>query len=183
MRTKASVRAALLTARERRTDAERATAGLAIADALHAVLRDADRVAAYVGIGTEPPTTATLARCDDLGRAVLLPLLRPDGDLDWAPSGDLRPAARGLLEPTTAPLGPAAIATCDVVLVPAVAVDGVGRRLGRGGGSYDRALARATGLTIAVLYDDELLDSIPTEPHDVPVGAVVTPSGGLIRLR
>jgi 5-formyltetrahydrofolate cyclo-ligase len=68
------------------------------------------------------------------------------------------------------------------VLVPALAVDRHGNRLGRGGGSYDRALARATGLTVAVLYDGELVDLLPVEPHDVPVNAVVTPRSGLVRL-
>jgi 5-formyltetrahydrofolate cyclo-ligase len=146
------------------------------------MLRDAERVAAYVAVGTEPPTAATLARCDELGRPVLLPVLLPDGDLDWAGSGDLRAATRGLLEPVSPRLGKEAIAGCDVVLVPALAVDSSGSRLGRGGGSYDRALARATGLTIAVVYDDELLDDVPAESHDVRVAAVVTPSRGLIRL-
>ena len=61
--------------------------------------------------------------------------------------------------------------------MPALAVDGEGNRLGRGGGSYDRALRRATGLTIAVLYDGERVDTVPAEPHDVRVHAVVTPSG------
>jgi 5-formyltetrahydrofolate cyclo-ligase len=63
------------------------------------------------------------------------------------------------------------------VLVPALAVDDRGNRLGRGGGSYDRALARAAGLTIAVLYDGERVAALPTEPHDIPVQAVVSPSG------
>jgi 5-formyltetrahydrofolate cyclo-ligase len=64
--------------------------------------------------------------------------------------------------------------------VPALAVDRTGNRLGRGGGSYDRALRRATGLTIALLYDEDLVDVLPAEPHDVPVAAAVTPSYGLV---
>jgi 5-formyltetrahydrofolate cyclo-ligase len=66
--------------------------------------------------------------------------------------------------------------------VPALQVDRDGNRLGRGGGSYDRALARATGLTVALLHDDELVAELPHEPHDVPVRAVATPTGGLVRL-
>ena len=71
---------------------------------------------------------------------------------------------------------------CDVVLVPALAVDARGNRLGRGGGSYDRALRRATGLTIAVLYDGEHVDAVPTEPHDVAVGALVMPTSSVRHL-
>jgi 5-formyltetrahydrofolate cyclo-ligase len=73
------------------------------------------------------------------------------------------------------------VTRADVVLVPALAVDGRGSRLGRGGGSYDRALARVFGRvpTIALLYDDELLDYVPAEPHDRAVRAVAQPSHGI----
>ena len=68
-----------------------------------------------------------------------------------------------------------------MVLVPALAVDHAGNRLGRGGGSYDRALARVGPLIplIALVYDDELLDHVPTAPHDVPVRAAVSPLTGI----
>lgn len=64
--------------------------------------------------------------------------------------------------------------------MPAVAVDRTGLRLGRGGGSYDRALARVGPaiLTVALLYDGELVSRLPAEPHDQRVRAAVTPSGG-----
>jgi 5-formyltetrahydrofolate cyclo-ligase len=71
-----------------------------------------------------------------------------------------------------------------VLFVPALAVDRRGNRLGRGGGSYDRALSRVPrrALVVALLYDGELVDELPTEPHDRPVNAVVTPGGGLVRI-
>ena len=103
--------------------------------------------------------------------------------LDWAEytgPDDLTPARLGLLEPTGPRLGPAAIAEAEAILVPALAVDGAGRRLGQGGGCYDCALPDATGRVIAVVADDEVLDEVPTEPHDLPVEAVLTPSGGLM---
>jgi 5-formyltetrahydrofolate cyclo-ligase len=80
--------------------------------------------------------------------------------------------------------GPGTVARADIVLVPALAVDARGYRLGRGGGSYDRALARvgARVPTIALLYDDELLPSLPTEPHDQRVRLVARPATGLTRL-
>jgi 5-formyltetrahydrofolate cyclo-ligase len=173
MQGKAALREAALSRRAQLSAADRAEAGRAIAAALHDLLAGASTVAAYASIGSEPPTDAVLVAL----RGVLLPVLRPDGDLDWSVGGELVPTARGLLEPTGPRLGRDAIADCDVVLVPALAVDRQGNRLGRGGGSYDRALRRATGLTVAVLYDGEHLDGVPVEPHDVPVRAVVTPSG------
>jgi 5-formyltetrahydrofolate cyclo-ligase len=110
----------------------------------------------------------------------LLPVLLPDLDLDWAVyDGALVPARFGLREPSGPRLGPAAIGSAALVVVPAVAVDRRGVRLGRGGGSYDRALARvpAGTMIVAALYDGELVDALPADPHDVRVTAVATPSG------
>ena len=179
MPDKKVLREAAILRRRQRPDQERAAAGDALAVALRDVLTSATRVAAYVAVGVEPPTGPLLAHC----RSVLLPVLRSDNDLDWAVAGELATGPRGLLEPIGPRLGLDAVAECDVVLVPALSVDRVGNRLGRGGGSYDRALRRVRGLTIALLYDGELADDLPTEPHDMPVTAVVTPSYGLQRLR
>ncbi|GAA0501107.1 5-formyltetrahydrofolate cyclo-ligase [Paractinoplanes deccanensis] len=142
-------------------------------------------VAAYVPVGAEPggpgliPALAASAR-------VLLPVLLPDGDLDWAAyEGVLTAGPRGLLEPPGARLGVSAISSAGLVLVPALAVDRRGVRMGRGGGSYDRALARIPSsgpLVVALLHDGELLDEVPAEPHDRPVHAAITPNGGLFRV-
>ncbi len=120
-------------------------------------------------------------------RRVLLPRLLVDGDLAWvrlSPGGArLGPGLRGTREPLGPP-DPEGLAAADLVVVPALAVDRTGVRLGRGGGSYDRALrqVRPGVLVVAVLArDDELVERLPVEPHDAAVGAVVTPSG-LIRL-
>jgi 5-formyltetrahydrofolate cyclo-ligase len=142
----------------------------------------AQRVAAYVSVGSEPRTTALLAALAD--REVLLPVLLPGGELDWARAGDgLEEGPYGLLEPRGARLGPDAVASCELLVVPALAVDRGGTRLGRGGGSYDRALARTRGWVVALLHDGELVGELPREPHDQPVHAVVLPGHGLIRLR
>jgi 5-formyltetrahydrofolate cyclo-ligase len=71
-----------------------------------------------------------------------------------------------------------------VVVVPALAVDRTGQRLGRGGGSYDRALARVgpSILTLALLYDGELVGEVPAGPHDQPVRAAALPGEGIFRL-
>ncbi|HEU4542344.1 MAG TPA: 5-formyltetrahydrofolate cyclo-ligase [Jiangellaceae bacterium] len=142
----------------------------------------AQRVATYVSVGNEPGTGPLLESLSAQGTDVLLPILLPDGDLDWAtytgPRG-LVAASRGMLEPVSEALGPAAVTTADVVLAPGLAVDQRGVRLGRGGGSFDRALARAGGraFTCVLLYDGEVLDiPVPRELHDVPVTAAATPS-------
>ena len=146
-----------------------------LAGALAPLLSGGAAVASYVPVGGEPGLPPR--------PGWLLPVLLPDGDLDWAAyDGRLAPGRYGLLEPVGPRLGRDAVARCAVVLVPALAVDGAGRRLGRGGGSYDRALARARGLLVAVLHDGELLEQVPVEDHDVPVHAVVSPSTGLLRL-
>lgn len=141
-------------------------------------------VAAYLSVGTEPGTGALLAALAARSVEVLLPVLLPDGDLDWARAADgVAPGRHGLLEPTGQRLGREAIAGCSLVVAPALAVDRAGTRLGRGGGSYDRALVRTSGWVVALLHAGELLDALPAEPHDAAVDAVVVPAHGLVRLR
>jgi len=142
-------------------------------------------VACYVSIGTEPGTRHLLDVLAARGVLVLTPVLLADGDLDWAEydgPGGLEPAARGLLEPAGPRLGVEAVSRADVVVVPALAVDAWGRRLGRGGGSYDRVLGRVRPETsvCALLHEGELLPDgvrVPTEPHDLLMHVAVTPSG------
>ncbi|MFF9039567.1 5-formyltetrahydrofolate cyclo-ligase [Streptomyces sp. NPDC014892] len=152
-------------------------------------LAHARTVAAYVSVGSEPGTLALLDALRARGVRVLLPVLLPDNDLDWgvyAGEASLARVRHGgrmeLLEPAGERLGPDAVTTADVVLLPGLAVDARGMRLGRGGGSYDRVLARldragADPALVVLLYDTEVLDRVPEEPHDRPVHAVVTPSG------
>ena len=150
-------------------------------------VRRAATVAAYVSVGREPGTGPLLAGLEAAGKRVILPLLQPDNDLDWAVyrgPDSLVPARRGLLEPVGTPLGPDAIATADCVIVPGLAVDRTGLRLGRGGGSYDRALGRVPvgTFTCVVLHASEVRDEVPADPHDRQVTAVVT-EDGLLRFR
>ena len=163
-------------ARRQSQEVPAATAAAALQAALADLLGSSTRVAAYISVGTEPSTRELLRP------GWLLPVLLPGSELDWiAYDGRLAPAARGLVEPVGERLGVEAVATCDLVLVPALAVDRRGNRLGRGGGSYDRALGLVTGRTVALLHDGELVDRVPVEPHDIAVTAAVTPSGGLVR--
>lgn len=149
----------------------------------------AGTVAAYVSVGGEPGTGALLDALLGRGVRVLLPVLLPGNDLDWGVyrgPGSLvpvhRPGRLTLREPRGERLGPGAVLTADVVLLPGLAVDARGMRLGRGGGSYDRVLARIEDAgvdpaLVVLLYDAEVVERLPEEPHDRPVHAVVTPSG------
>ncbi|MCC9306809.1 5-formyltetrahydrofolate cyclo-ligase [Kitasatospora sp. RB6PN24] len=182
---KAALRSRLLAARRALSPERRSTAAAAIAERALTLLPAGAVVAAYVSVGAEPGTRPLLDRLHRRGTRVLLPVLLPDNDLDWAAyqgPDRLAPAARGLLEPTGERLGPDAVTAADVVLLPGLAVDRRGLRLGRGGGSYDRVLARltaagATPLLVTLLYPEELLERVPVEPHDHPVHAVVTSDG------
>lgn len=178
---KLALRDQLLTARGRLPVADLADRAARISDHLLASdeVRRAATVAAYVSVGREPGTGLVLDALRAAGKRVILPVLLPDNDLDWATydsPASLASARRGLLEPTTPTLGTDAVATADVVLVPGLAVDRTGMRLGRGGGSYDRALGRVPvgTFTCVVLNEAELLDEVPAEAHDRRVVAAVT---------
>ena len=184
--SKRMLRESILAVRARLTarDAE-ATATVLAERALELPeLAEARTVAAYVSVGREPGTRPLLEALRTRGVRVLLPVLLPDNDLDWGVyegADRLVRAGRGLLEPDGPRAGPDAVTGVDAVLLPGLAVDGSGVRLGRGGGSYDRVLARlgaagARPVLAVLLYDAELVGSVPAEPHDLPVAAAVTPS-------
>ncbi|MER6534456.1 5-formyltetrahydrofolate cyclo-ligase [Streptomyces sp. 900105755] len=152
-------------------------------------LARARTVAAYVSVGNEPGTVTLLDALVTRGVRVLLPALLPDHDLDWGAYAGEGSLARvqhdgkmALFEPAGERLGPDAVLGADAVLLPGLAVDARGMRLGRGGGSYDRVLARleragARPALVVLLYDTEVVGRVPAEAHDLPVQAVVTPSG------
>ncbi|MFJ9340146.1 5-formyltetrahydrofolate cyclo-ligase [Streptomyces sp. NPDC101733] len=185
------MRSELRSARRALSPEARRAAARALADSALALpeLTGAHTVAAYVSVGAEPGTRELLDALRAAGKRVLLPLLLPDNDLDWAlyegPESLAETAHAGkmrLLEPSGPPLGPEAVTGADAVLLPGLAVDRRGMRLGRGGGSYDRVLARleragAHPALVVLLYDEEVVARVPEEPHDHPVRAVATPSG------
>ena len=140
-------------------------------------------VAAYVSVGYEPCTRLLLEELRSQGVRVLLPVLGPRLSRSWryfAGSDDLAERAPGRPpEPSGQPLPPEEIGQVEAVLVPALAVDRAGRRLGQGGGWYDRVLPlrRPQAPVFALVYGDELVTRpLPAEPHDVPVDAVITPT-------
>ena len=123
-------------------------------------------VAAYASFGTEPSTAELLARlrADDV--EVLLPAVLASNDLTW-------------MDDAGVDRGVDAISGCQLVIVPGLAADRSGHRLGRGGGSYDRALARVAAEVprVLLLFDGEVVDEVPVEPHDATVSHVALPSG------
>ena len=179
---KSALRRRGLARRRERPATERATATAAVTTALLEGLAGAAVIAAFTPDETEPGHGLLPAAYSRLGARVLLPVVPAEGKaLRWAVgTSRLVPGRFGLLEPVGPRLGPTAIGTADVVVVPALAVARDGARLGRGGGYYDRALrhVRPGALLVAVVFDDELVDELPVEAHDRAVTAVVTPSGG-----
>jgi 5-formyltetrahydrofolate cyclo-ligase len=184
MSRKAECRTLALEARLALTGSQRQVADQAILTAAGRLAAGTRRIAAYVPLRGEPGG-AGLVDALSVITEVILPVLRPDLDLDWARydgPGSLRPSPTGVVglrEPSGALLGPDAVAGVDLVLVPALAVDRAGVRLGRGGGSYDRALARVAAQTpvVALLYDGEICDTLPAEPHDRVITGALCPVG------
>ena len=184
MSGKRVLREAALSARAAMSPSDVAEADAALVAHACELIRAASVVAGYVpmygepgGIGLPGALAAVLPPA-----GLLLPALHPDRDLDWAAYDGTLIAGRTLArlrEPPGPRLGLDAIASADIVLVPALAVDAGGARLGRGGGSYDRALARVRpGVpVIALLYPGELVPVLPAEPHDRQVTGALTPSG------
>lgn len=147
---------------------------------------DPTRLSCYLSTPDEPPTRAFLAWAADHGIEVLLPVSRDDGLLDWAPlpsSGadalDELLDVAGMPVPDAGLLSPLAINDAGLILVPAAAVDRSGMRMGWGRGYFDKTLGSMDRRppVFAVVFDDELVDALPSEPHDEGVDGVVTPSG------
>jgi 5-formyltetrahydrofolate cyclo-ligase len=192
--TKAAWRVRLMAARQAVPAQTRAAEALALARVVEEGLGgddtlggSADTVCAYVPREAEPGSLALLDALRSRGLRVLVPVVVGTAPLDWGEYlgvESLRPGPFGLCEPSGPRLGPGAVRAVDAVLVPALAVDRRGVRIGRGGGHYDRSLALVEpGMPlIAVVRDDELVDELPAERHDVGMSAVLTPRRGLLRL-
>jgi len=160
---------------------EAASAGLT--EQLNALVdrHGARAVSCYVSTSTEPNTREFIRGAVGRGIRVLLPVTRVDGLLDWAVAtadGDFEEGLLGVPEPVGELLGPIAVNDVDLMIVPAAAVDRTGMRLGWGRGYFDKTIGSMENCppVYAVVYDTELLDNVPSEPHDQPVSGVVTPT-------
>lgn len=192
--SKAALREQLLAARIGVADAVRAEEARMLSEHLEPALNGDDTVCAYVPVGTEPGSIEMLDMLLRRSRRVLLPVARTTGPgtegtplpLRW---GEYRPGALvagpwGLLEPSEPALPDSALAQATLVIVPALAVDRRGVRLGRGRGFYDRSLGGRDprARLVAMVRDVEFVDELPAEAHDVPMTHVITPLRGLIAL-
>ena len=189
--TKNEMRTAIIAARRAVTPESHQAEADALCGHLFDVVGRGQTVCAYVPIRFEPGSIALLDKLLRLGVRVLLPVARRDADgvpaaMQWGQyqPGALVAARMGLQEPQGPWLPAESVADATVVFVPALAVDRTGARLGRGAGFYDRTLplARPAARLVAVVRDDELVDEIPAETHDVPMTHALTPGRGLVEL-
>jgi 5-formyltetrahydrofolate cyclo-ligase len=188
--TKAEIRAAIVSARRAASPDVRRAEAEELRRRLLGLARPGDTVCAYVPVGCEPGSPTALDAMVEAGVRVLLPVAREDDaglpvPLTWGEyRGELVAARFGLREPPAPWLPAEAIGAASMIVVPALAVDRVGGRLGRGAGYYDRSLALTdpAARLIAMVRDDEVVDHLPTEAHDVPMTHALTPGRGLIVL-
>lgn len=179
--TKTELRTEILRRRRGRAETEYTEAAHAIAaHLLAAPVTQTGTIAVYLSMASEPGTAPLIAGLMARGTRVLVPVVKPDHHLEWVaydPAARTRESPLGITEPEGEPLGADALAEAGLVIVPALAVDHRGTRLGRGAGYYDRALAHITAPVCAVVFSDELIEHIPAEIHDRSVDLVATEAG------
>lgn len=180
---KRALRAELRERRQQLSDAQREAAAEGIRAQLEALVASlgARSVSCFLSSPAEPGTRPFINAAIAQGIRVLLPVMREDGLLDWtvgSPGGEERQSALGVPEAVGDLLGPIAVNDVDLMIVPAAAVDTGGMRMGWGRGFFDKTLGSMARRppVYAVIYDSELVDSVPQDVHDQPVTGVVTPT-------
>lgn len=141
-------------------------------------------IAAFLPYGTEPPILPALRDLHRSGHRIAVPLIRPRRQLAWCfwePDMPLGRNSLGIDEPLGQPQGPELFLKADLRLVPALAFDRSGRRLGQGGGYYDALLAALPDSDLAstygVIYAREILDGLPADPWDAQLTRLLTEKG------
>ena len=187
--TKAEVRSRFRRLRQELGDGASTAGDLAAAAApLLAALPVPSAVGCYLSMGAEPDTSVLLTNLAAAGHTVLVPVCEPERQLSWrswTPDVELKQGLfPGIPEPAGPRLGLETAKELDLLFIPALAVDAAGSRMGKGGGYYDRFLARfraagGRGRTIAVVHEHEFLPAggVPADALDAPVDGVLTPSG------
>ena len=180
-RRKRAIRREVIERRDAMPPPERAAASERIAGRLVELpeIREAGTVMAFWSFGSEVDTAPVLERLERAGKRIVLP--RVEGEdvvaVIYAVGDEVAAAAFGAMEPTgTALVAPDEV---DVVITPGVAFDRAGRRVGYGGGFYDRFLpkTREDVAAVAIAFDVQLVDgALPAGAYDRPVDAIVTES-------
>lgn len=169
------LRATLRKARAERETSPEVSRG--ISERLESLTRElsAKKIAAYLPFGDEPDIRGYLSWVRSHDLQLLLPISQPDGSLTWVSwdGESTQPGIFGFAEPSGVP---AQLTATDLIVVPALACDKTGNRLGKGMGFYDRALADISIPVATVIFESELLESVPFEQHDRRANFVVTES-------
>lgn len=180
---KAALRKEVLSRRRSRSDLELADAARGFNAQLGSLVAasNAKRIVGFLPISTEPPIAHIMEKIALAGVDVLVPVSQPDSTLEWVrfvPGEKLGIDHAGMPSSIGAHVDADTVESADIIVIPAAAIDSTGIRLGWGKGYYDRFLAtfNGKGPILAVVFDDEVIASVPREAHDVPVNGVVTPT-------
>ncbi len=178
MKTKDDIRHDIRVQRAKLTLEAIATKSRAAIERLEGVdlVHHSKAIACYLSKPFEVQTQRFIEQCVSRGKRVCVPRRRDDAQgyaWSWVtPRGAWRDGPWHIAEPALyQPVDPAQI---EVAIVPAVAVDRQGNRLGHGGGNFDRLLQNVDGPHLALVFDFQVLDAVPVESHDVPVQWIVT---------
>lgn len=145
------------------------------------LLAGARHVALYLSMASEFDTQSLRVALAKRGKRLYAPRVRRSGPLQFVRlgAGRLRRHAHGMPQPPPGPSRP--LRRLDLLLMPLLGYDDAGRRLGQGGGYYDRTLARLGAarrpLRIGLAYAGQYIDTLPVEDHDQPLHAVLTERG------
>ncbi|MBF0279846.1 MAG: 5-formyltetrahydrofolate cyclo-ligase [SAR324 cluster bacterium] len=180
---KVSVRQAILNHRSRYSNLEREKASKQIQNHLlqWPVFQEAQIVHIFVNQAQEVETTSIIQHCWQTGKTVAVPYLVPQsailGHSILTTFEQLQTEKFGLREPRSETRQPIDLNTIDLVIVPGLAFDRRGGRLGYGKGYYDRFLSQIKPFFLALAFQFQVLPSIPQFPYDVPMNAILTEKG------
>lgn len=186
METRSQLRTTIRQRRNALSNDEQKKAGLALTESLsrHTKIQQASCIAIYLTNDGELSTAAFIDWCWQNKKEVYLPVVHPFSAgnllfLRYQADTQLVSNRYGILEPKLDVTKVSPLANLDVICTPLVAFDKTGARLGMGGGFYDRSLAhwQQTKLyPLGIAHDCQLVTSVPTEPWDIPLPEIITPS-------
>ena len=142
----------------------------------HPKVQSATTLLLYHSLPDEPNTHELIRQLHAQGKRVLLPKVISPTQMTLHPyqgEDTLSPGAYGILEPNTPAISPHQLSSPFVALIPGIAFDGSGNRLGRGKGYYDRLLKTIPTYNIGICFPFQLVSTIPTGQYDVPMHEVI----------